>query len=125
MITRLVGKVSLALAAELLFCLAAQSQTTYHFHKEAASAGYYLLSTAGPDAASTTLTTSDLKQKTGSTWIANWATTIGIPNSAGTIPANAMFQFSLWMNKSAKIGICLTQDGTTACGFPEFWRVSG
>jgi hypothetical protein len=87
MLTRLVAKVTLTLAAEALLCLAAQSQTTYHFHKETASAGYYLLSTAGPDAASTTLTTSDLKGKTGSTWIANWATAAGVPNSAGTVTA--------------------------------------
>ena len=85
-------------------CLAAQSQTTYHFHKEVASTGYNLLSTAGPDSSSTMLTTSDLKQKTGSTWIANWATATGVPNSAGMVPANSTFQLSLWMNKSASFG---------------------
>jgi len=104
LVTRLVAKVTLTLAAEALLCLSAQSQTTYHFHKETASASYYLLSTAGPDAASTTLTTSDLKGKTGSAWIANWATAAGVPNSAGTVPANSTFQFSLWMNKSASFG---------------------
>jgi len=104
LVTRLVAKVTLTLAAEALLCLSAQSQTAYHFHKETASASYYLLSTAGPDAASTTLTTSDLKGKTGSAWIANWTTAAGVPNSAGTVPANSTFQFSLWLNKSASFG---------------------
>src|SRR5437879_3304823 len=85
LVTRFVAKAAFGLVAGALFCLSAQSQTTYHFHKETASAGYDLLSTAGPDSASTTLTTSDLKGKTGSTWIANWATTTGVPNSAGTV----------------------------------------
>ena len=104
MVTRVFAKTALALAAETLLCLAAQSQTTYHFHKEVASTGYNLLSTAGPDSSSTMLTTSDLKQKTGSTWIANWATATGVPNSAGMVPANSTFQLSLWMNKSASFG---------------------
>jgi hypothetical protein len=84
--------------------LVAQCQTAYDFHKEAASTGYNLLSTAGPDAASTTLTTPGLAGKTGTTWIANWATASGVPNLAGTVLANSTIQFSLWMSKSANFG---------------------
>lgn len=103
MLTRSITKITLALLSAII-CPFLESQTTYHFHQETASSGYYLISTGGPDSASTTLTTTDLKGKTGSTWIGNWATAVGVPNSPGTVPAGSSFQFSLWMNKSGNYG---------------------
>lgn len=92
---RRIGKLILVLAADIIICLGAQAQNTYHFHKETASTGYSLLSPAGPDAAATTLTTANLKSLTGNVWIGNWASASGVPNTAGAVLANSIFQFPM------------------------------
>jgi YD repeat-containing protein len=76
---------------------------TYHLHNEASStSGLLQLKTAGPDVASLTLSSANLKNAAvGEYLIKAFDTQAGVPNASGVIPSGSTLSFTLWMKKSA------------------------
>lgn len=99
------GVVYLFLMLSCAATLQAQS-ATYHLHKEASTINTTSdkLLTAGPDAASTALTTTLTSKAAGEYLIKEFETQTGVPNTAGVIPSGSTLSFSLWMRKTANVG---------------------
>lgn len=105
---RLAWKTLLCLSVVFIFSSHLQAQTaTYRLHKEASSsAGLFQLNTAGPDAASQSVLTADLKnQAIGEKTVKEFDTQVGDPGASGVIPTGATVSFSLWMRKTASGGV--------------------
>src|SRR5713101_2707625 len=81
----------------------AQTAATYHLHKEASkTAGLFQLKSAGPDAAATTISSMDFKNQPPNEYLVKaFDTPAGVPNAAGTIPAESAVSFTIWMKKNA------------------------
>jgi YD repeat-containing protein len=101
----LLGIFAILLAIALDGSVSAQT-ATYHLHKEASSTtGLNQLKTAGPDAATSAITSANLKSlTTGEYIIKAFDTQSGVPNAAGSIPASSMVTFTLWLKKTANVG---------------------
>ena len=80
---------------------------TYHLHKEASSTtGLFQLKTAGPDATTLAVQSSNLKsQQVGEYLIKAFDTQSGVPNKSGVIPAGSTVTFTLWMKKTSASGV--------------------
>lgn len=80
---------------------------TYHLHKDASSTtGLFQLLTDGPNATSFAISSANLKNVAPNEYIIKaFDTQAGVPNAAGTIPANATITFSVWLKKSSTSGV--------------------
>jgi YD repeat-containing protein len=123
-LSRIWFRLALLLIFSSTIAVAVHGQTaTYHLHAEN-SAGINQLKTAGPDAASSTLTSINLKNlANGDYIIGQFATLSGVPNAAGIIPAGSAVSVSLWLRKSSAQGTMFprvkvslnTANGTSVC----------
>jgi Bacterial Ig domain/IPT/TIG domain len=79
---------------------------TYHLHKEAsATSGLFKLDTAGPDAASFPMQTTDLKgQALGEKLINAFDTQAAVLGQAGYLPAGSITTITLWMRNTGTVG---------------------
>ncbi|QEE28001.1 hypothetical protein FTW19_08330 [Terriglobus albidus] len=84
------------------FVVGVLSTAPYHLHQETGGvSGTLLLSTAGPDTASTFFQSVDLKGSSGGyTFINTFTTAAVVP---GYIPASTSLTFNLWMNETASV----------------------
>src|SRR5258705_6973602 len=81
---------------------------TYYLHRENSTvvSSNMQLRTVGPDAATNTLQTGELKsQPPGEYPIKSFETQASVPNIAGVIPAGSTFIFRLYMNKTDTFGV--------------------
>jgi YD repeat-containing protein len=98
---------SLHLLVISCFATKAQAQTTtYHLHQEASTtAGLFQVKTAATDAATTSISSINLKNKnTGEYIIKAFDTPSGVPNSAGVVPSGSTVSFSVWMSRTSTAG---------------------
>jgi hypothetical protein len=103
-------RLSPLLLLSLVFTVTAHAQTTtYRLHKEASTtANLFQLKTAGPDAASFAVQSSNLKNlAVGEYLIKAFDTQGGVPGASGVITAGSTVSFSLWMKKTASQGTML------------------
>ncbi len=84
------------------------AQTTYHLHNDtsAISSANKQLKTNDPDAASVAVPSANLKNATPNTSyiVKAFETQSGVPGTAGTILANSVVSFAIWMRKTANWG---------------------
>lgn len=101
----ILGILAITLAIALAGSVKGQT-ATYRLHKEASSTtGLNQLKTAGPDAATTALSSANLKNlATGEYIIKAFDTQSGVPNVSGVIPASSTVTFTIWLKKSANVG---------------------
>lgn len=93
---------SVVLVSFVFISASMRAQTTYHLHKDS---NVFLLKTAGPDTASTSVQSANLKnQAVGEYLVKDFVTQAGVPNASGAIPANSNVTFTLWMKKTANVG---------------------
>lgn len=98
---------SLGLLASLGFASKAQAQaTTYHLHQEASTtAGLFQLKTAATDAATSSVSSVNLKNKNAGEYIIKaFDTQAGIPSTSGVVPSGSTVSFSLWMSRTSTSG---------------------
>ena len=92
------------------FCLAINAHaqtTTYHLHQEASTtSGLLQLKPAATDAATLSLSSINIKNKTAGEYIIKaFDTPIGVPGSSGAIPSGSTVTFSIWMSKTSSSGV--------------------
>jgi YD repeat-containing protein len=87
----------------LTFLVGTISTTTYHLDQGAGVSGKFLLTTAAPNTASTSVQSADLKGSpaNGVALVGTFTTLTGI---AGTVPSGSTVTFSVWMNETAAVG---------------------
>ena len=102
---RIPSAILLLLAISSGFGTYVKAQTaTYHLHKEVSSGSVYQLKAGGPDGASLAFQSANLKNLTGEQPVKSFETPVGVPGTAGIIPAGSTVYFTLYMRKTANYG---------------------
>ncbi|HET7699053.1 MAG TPA: IPT/TIG domain-containing protein [Vicinamibacterales bacterium] len=116
-----ISALALAFVGLLPYAAEAQATVTYRLHNEASTINAAKqLKAAPPDVAAVVRRSPDLKGSSSNWFLVldYFETQAGVPNLSGTIPANSVVTFSVWLRKTTVEGIF---HPTAVLHFNQYW----